>query len=332
MARKGGIRRWFYRKHQHGAALPSCWLNPNTVIWPFRELYAGDVRLEDRLVAISGPLRTEAESQTMDRYVRAGYRFLGVSSYQNFPRALVNPFEYEQAARFDFFREYAALCVGWMHCFRDPKAYLPCGLPRVFLAESDFTDARRIRPDRIDDVALPQDKAYDFAYVCGAGEWNAFCRNWKLAKRCLRLLADNGFTAAVFGRDSLEELAGSPGLTLYPYLPWYEFHQQLARCRRLLVPNVYDASPRLLAEALCQDIPLMVNRHILGGWHYVERPSGVFFSDARDFETALEKLLRRRLRPREYYSRLFGPDYARRRLAKFISRLRRRAEYPHRAQ
>lgn len=322
------MRRLRVRVRGRNGAYDACWLNPDSVIWPFRELYAGDKPIEDRVMAISGPLRTAEESEAMAGYLRSGYRFLGVSSYQNFPQPLINPYEYEQASRFDFFAEYADVCLGWLHCFRDPHKYLPQGLPRLFLAESDFTDPERIRPDRVDHVVLPREKNYDFAYVCGAGPWNEFCRNWALAKECLRLATENGFTAAVFGRDSLDELTGSSGLTLFPYLSWYEFQQQLARCRRLLVPNVYDASPRLLAEALCQDIPVMVNRNILGGWHYVERPSGVFFSSAADFGTALEKLLRRRLRPREYYRRLFGPGYARRRLGQFVRKLRKQGRLP----
>jgi len=165
------------------------------------------------------------------------------------------------------------------------------------------------------------EKDFDFAYVCGPASWNKFCRNSPLAKLCLAILAENGFSAAIFGRDKDAELPHTSALTLYPYLPWHEFLKVLARCRYLLVPNIYDASPRLLAEALRLNIPLLVNKQILGGWHYVERPSGIFFKDETDFESTLEKLLKRRFQAREYFERLFGPRYAEARLRRFLRKL-----------
>lgn len=300
------------------------WLNSEHVVWPLREIYLDDRPAPERLVAVSGPCRTNEERQAVNSFVRAGYGLLGVSSYQNFPQPLCNPHEYGQATRFSFFDEYAGECRGWLHCFRDPSAYLPRGLPRVLLPESDFTDFQRIRPDSVDHVAIDGEKRYDFGYVCDPGPWNEFCRNWPLAKTCLSSLSDRGASFAVFGRDRLDELQGAPGLHVFPHLPWHEFMRVLARCRFLFVPNVYDASPRIMAEALCLDIPLLVNRRILGGWHYVERPSGVFFSDESDFGQAVDKLLKRRFRAREYFVRLFGHDYAGTRLGRFLAKLRRR--------
>ena len=29
---------------------------------------------------------------------------------------------------------------GWLHCFRNPDAVLPPGVPRILLSESDFYD------------------------------------------------------------------------------------------------------------------------------------------------------------------------------------------------
>lgn len=312
------------RRGNTESASGRCWLNPEHVIWPLREIYFDDRPARDRLVAVSGPPRTQEERRAIDDFVAAGYRLLGISSYQNFPGRVLNPYEYEPVSRFSFFEAYGDQCAGWLHCFRKPGVYLPRRLPRILLPESDFTDYGRIGPERVDRVSIDGVKRYDFGYVCPPGAWNEYCRNWTLGKACVSRLSAQGRSVAVIGRDNLDELAGLPGIHSCPMLPWHEFIKTLAQCRFLLVPNEYDASPRVMAEALCLDIPLLVNKRIIGGWHYVERPSGVFFTGESDFEAAVAKLLRRRFQARRYFVSLFGPEYAGARLGRFIAKLRGR--------
>jgi hypothetical protein len=47
--------------------------------------------------------------------------------------------------------------------------------------------------------------------------------------------------------------------------------------RFLFVPNDADASAQVLAEALGLNVPLLMNRATLGGWHYLNRRTGVTF-------------------------------------------------------
>jgi hypothetical protein len=79
----------------------------------------------------------------------------------------------------------------------------------------------------------------------------------------------------------------------------------LCFCRVLFAPNVHDASPRVLAEAMCLDVPILVNRHILGGWKYVNNNTGAFFGSEDDVVDAFKGILaaqeQGQLRPREWY-------------------------------
>ena len=79
----------------------------------------------------------------------------------------------------------------------------------------------------------------------------------------------------------------------------------MRRRRILFAPNLHDASPRVLAEALCLDVPILVNRHILGGWKYVTNATGAFFGGEHDVVDAVRVLLseRRRaeLQPRRWF-------------------------------
>ena len=75
--------------------------------------------------------------------------------------------------------------------------------------------------------------------------------------------------------------------------------------RVLFAPNLHDASPRVLAEAMCLNVPILVNRHILGGWKYVNDQTGAFFDNEDDVVGAFKGILaaqaQGRLQPRGWY-------------------------------
>jgi hypothetical protein len=95
----------------------------------------------------------------------------------------------------------------------------------------------------------------------------------------------------------------------------------MQKCRFLFVPNVADASPRVITEAMCYNMPVLVNRNILGGWHYVEPGvSGEFFTNKRDVVPALRRLTTRMnaYAPRRHFMRHHGKHRDGRRLAAFL--------------
>lgn len=69
--------------------------------------------------------------------------------------------------------------------------------------------------------------------------------------------------------------------------------------------NVHDASPRVLAEAMCMDVPVLINWHILGGWKYATEQTGEDFYDTASFIAAYKRLRdperKAKLRPRQWY-------------------------------
>lgn len=68
-------------------------------------------------------------------------------------------------------------------------------------------------------------------------------------------------------------------------------------------------SCRVVAEALCFDMPVVMNRHIVGGWKYVNDYTGEFFSDSSDVVDAYRRLRDKasKLAPRDYF-RYFAQD------------------------
>lgn len=84
----------------------------------------------------------------------------------------------------------------------------------------------------------------------------------------------------------------------------------LRRCGRslrrvLFAPNIHDASPRVLVEGLSLNVPILVNRHILGGWKYVNNQTGSFFDSEDNVVEAFRDIQARQqqsqLRPREWF-------------------------------
>lgn len=93
------------------------------------------------------------------------------------------------------------------------------------------------------------------------------------------------------------------------YFPLTVPHMELAdlmeQSEFFFIPNLSDASPRVAAEALSRNIPLVMNRHIAGGWKYINEQTGVFFDGEEDFLPAVQRLRELRdaqkLQPRDWF-------------------------------
>lgn len=272
--------------------------------WPF--LHALDERGRDTGWALlNGPIVTSAQHDQFAELRRAGYRFVGTSSYLAFPRVDGrDPIDYEAA------------CEAWCHCFRDPGGLLSPAIPRARISLSDFTDHHRVAPDRLPGGVRRHD--FDFVYVGGFDAWKRSVKNWPLAARCIPLICrELGLRCLVIGMPT-PELRPSPAIAFSATLPWHDLLATLASARFLFVPNGPDPSPRIIGEALSLDVPIVVNRGILGGWHYVNRFTGTFFDDDRDVVAAVAGCLARAPSPRTWFRSNHGPYVAGRRLLRLL--------------
>ena len=260
-------------------------------------------------VLLHAPIQTESRRLMFVDYRRRGLRFVGMTSFLDFPRATDrDPLD------------YSAICEAWCHCFRDAEVYLPAGIPRTQLALSDFTDPKAVSPDCLG-PGLDDLPAFDFIYVGASASWKMGAKNWPLARKCLPILCrDLGLRGLVIGMEP-GDMPRIPGLTLWPWLPYQRFLQVLARSRFLFVPSQNDPSPRVLAEALSLDVPVLVNHDILGGWHYVTPDTGIYFYGAEDVADAARRCLEGKFSPRAWYLRHWGPEAAGRRLLELLGGL-----------
>ena len=288
---------------------------------PFKNLF-DDQGTALNVILIAAPFRSEEDEVAYENYRRQGLSFCGISSYINFPGHIENP--YEDRFHEERGHDYPAMVSAWLHCFREPPPNLMhSGLPRMLLAESDLKDANAYKPD-------PSiKKEYDFMYVCLQDNdkcepgWQSFNRNWDLAKECLEIMCGEfGLRGVLVGRTNCNFTKKCNGIVkVIPFLEFDAFQQEMQKCRFLFVPNIADASPRVITEAICYNMPVLVNRNILGGWHYVEPGiTGEFFTSARDIVPALHKLTTQLngYYPRRHFMRHHGKHRAGKRLAAFL--------------
>jgi hypothetical protein len=123
--------------------------------------------------------------------------------------------------------------------------------------------------------------------------WNAINRNFKLALACFPIMIKEfKLKILVIGRLNcgLKELYGD-NIEILDYMPYSEFQIKLKESRFLFVPNIYDASPRTVAEAISKDIPVLMNMNIVCGSKYITYETGEFFTDEHDIRLSLKKLL-----------------------------------------
>jgi len=277
------------------------------------------------IIMISAPFRTEEDEKMYEKLRLAGMEFCGISSYLDFPGKIWNPHD-------SFFHEerkhdYTKMVKAWIHCFRTPPSNLSYSqLPMLMMAEADLKDPSSV------EYTGKDEKQYDFIYSCLREDenddsckpgWNWYNRNWDVAKRCLIVMCKKyGLRGVIVGRQNCEMTDFCQNLVeVLPFLPWHEFQTKMRQCRFLFAPNTSDASPRVITEAMCWNMPVLVNENILGGWNNViPGVTGEFFTTENDIGDALDKLTTQydSYTPRDWFIQNRGKDICGPQLATFL--------------
>lgn len=294
--------------------------------FPFKTVFDENNQKLTRIVAVAAPFREQSDEALYERLRKAGKTFIGISSYLNFPNKIHNPFEdrFHEQKRHD----YPAMCKAWLHCFRNPNdTTLFRHLPNMLMTEADLVD--------VGEEASPASlaKEYDFMYVCLKDNdqctpgWQSYNRNWEMAKVCLEEMCEKyQLRGIMVGRTGCEYTSKCDGLVkTYEFLPYDQFQAEMRKCRFLFVPNVSDASPRVITEALRYNMPVLCNYHILGGWHnIISGVTGEFFRDPITFAQVMPVFMQRLYtgvyRPREWFVKHRGKLNSGRQMAQFLKK------------
>jgi hypothetical protein len=273
------------------------------------------------VVAVTGPFRGKDALDKYNEYVEKGVKIFGITAYKSFPRIIVDGTEnkYEVVDQFD----YLSKIKNWCTCFKNNSEFgFTVNNNTIDISESDFYDA-----DDGDDVP----KKYDFIYICGKdgdncplNGWNAINRNFNFALAVFPIMMKkNKLKGLIVGRlgCGLEEEYGDR-VEIMDFLPWAELQDKMRESRFLFIPNVNDASPRVIAECLTKNVSVFMNINILGGWKYVTPETGEFFTNEYDFEDSLNRLLDKLedMSPKEWWKKNYSQKTSRKKLRNFLEK------------
>ena len=279
------------------------------------------------------PFTDTEKHKTYLKAMRKGMYFIGMSSYINFPCKTQNKhcITYKDD-NISWTHNYFDLVSGWCHCYRDPNTCIPYPFPKRLISESDFV---RHEGYKYDSNIKDADKEYDFIYICLKDNdkcddgWQSEGRNWAVAKKCIDIMCEKyKMKGLLIGRVNCELPKSCHTQKLVDttdFLKYHEFMKQYQRCKFIFVPNILDASPRVLAEGLAHNLPCLVNYNIVGGWKYVNDKTGEFFTNETDFEKSLIKLRKnmekQQYQPRDYFINNHGPKHEGKELINFIKEI-----------
>ena len=158
---------------------------------------------------------------------------------------------------------------------------------------------------------------------CNPG-WQSYNRNWDLAKKCLDVLCGSfklkGLLVGRVNCDINKEYEKL--ITIVPFLEYHKFQEEMQKCKFLFIPNISDASPRVATEAMCYNIPVLMNYNIIGGWHnIIPGITGEFFTDEVDIQQAIIRIKNGNYKPKQWFMMNRGRHISGKILGDFISKV-----------
>lgn len=276
------------------------------LLFPYRLLYDENNKLLP-IVALTSFFRSDFDKQRFTDYTNNGIKIIGITSYKTFPKNISDN-SGDSITMNDAF-DYTSKIKNWLSCFKNPEEYGFTSYNNLIeISESDFYDP---------EDAPVSEKKYDIIYSCLKDDdkcsldgWNAINRNFNLFLQCLPIMIHEfKLKILIMGRINcgLEEKYGD-SVTIMDMLPYHEFQQKLRESKFLFIPNIYDASPRVVSEAIIKDIPVLMNKGIVCGTKYINYETGELFTDQNDIRYHLKKLLEKynKISPKKWWEKNYG--------------------------
>ena len=276
------------------------------------------------IVAVTAFFRDKPAEDLYTEYLEKGIHIFGITAYKSFPnKSLLDSSEgeYERTNTFD----YTGKIKNWLCCFKNKENYGFTDSNNIIdISESDFYTASNENIPK-------ENKKYDFIYICNKDAdhcpvdgWNAINRNFDLAKKCFPIMCrEFKLKGLVVGREGcgLEKEYSSDQMEVTGWLDWHVLQDKINECKFLFVPNIMDASPRVIAECITKDLQVLMNQNILCGSKYVNDETGEFFTDEKDIRLALSKLLKKQEKasPKKWWANHYSQEKSQKKLRDFLA-------------
>ena len=251
------------------------------VKWPYINL-KNEKNENINMLCIRAYLTTNEEKDEFLEYYNSGIKFVGCSSNLSFPRVCdsIHGICHIEKNILIYGKNIEDYVLGWLHCFKEPDKYIKNNLPKLLISESDFT------PEYIKPTKKNNKKIYDYITIqpkdksCDRGWWHYY-KNWPLAYKCIKIFTDElNYKGLIVGRDDCPISVDNTNLvTVTGKLDYWTLLDKMRQSKFILLPNLEEASPRVLTEALALNVPIFLYDDILGGWKYLNENTGIGFNE-----------------------------------------------------
>jgi hypothetical protein len=137
------------------------------------------------------------------------------------------------------------------------------------------------------------------------------------------MCSEFGLRGLIVGRENcgLEKEEYGKYLEVIGWLDWGELQRKMRESKFLFVPNVYDASPRVVAECLTKNLQVLMNRNIICGFKYINYQTGELFNDDNDVRQALTNLLATpvNVSSKKWWSENYSQEKSQKKLRDFLA-------------
>ena len=271
-----------------------------------------------KIVSICAFFRSDEDKQLYNTYIKNNIEIIGVTAYKTFPKKITDDAEDKYHLTDDF--DYTKNIKNWLTCMNQLELYnFTDNNVTINISESDFID-----PDY-----TISEKKYDFIYICNKDSndcplngWNAINRNFNLALKCFPIMCNEyNLKGLVVGRVgcNLEEKYKDK-IIVTDFLDYFDLQEKMRQSKFLFVPNIYDASPRVVSECISKNIPVLMNKNIIGGSKYINYNTGELFIDEHDIKNALNNLLNKidYISPISWWQDNYGSEKSSKKLRDFL--------------
>jgi hypothetical protein len=272
------------------------------------------------VVALTAFFRSDEDKKLYYRYINSGINVFGITAYKSFPKKIddISEDKYHLTDNFDYLKNIK----NWLCCFKNVEHY---GFTKehhiMDISESDFYN--------IDEKK--EEKKYDFIYICNKDNvpncpingWNAINRNFDLALKCFPIMCNvYKLKGLVVGRIGCGLEKTYPSIETTDFLEWPILQTKMRQSKFLFVPNIMDASPRVVTECLTKNIPVLMNSNILCGTKYINEMTGELFTSENDIENVLKIMLEKindgRYNTIDFWNQFYGTERSATLLYNFI--------------
>ena len=164
--------------------------------------------------------------------------------------------------------------------------------------------------------------------------WQATIRAYPQAKQFIDLMCKKyKLKGLLIGRIGCEMPPNCHQLMeLTDFQDYSVFIKNYNKCRFIFIPNYAEASCRVCTEAMCFNLPILMNKNILGGWNYVNDETGEFFdtNNIDTFEPILDKFVKKlnnnEYKPREWFIKNYGEYNSGAKLLNFVKSVFKESE------